>query len=283
MTKKTSVYRSFFIHPATWAILAILMRSISLLIQGVDPIVFEHAAAPLLIIQTLFTLMAGVMVVGIASYLVYRMVRYGCAKDSDIDDIDEEACPKNPNVIFKYLSETLDWTKPYPWAKPLFFVVLICSLLTAFVLIVGYFTDGFGLFPGSFSFMGPVFDFMISGFLASAKAVFALPGLGFLDLASDAGMMITAQAVSIAMCILASFLVPITCSRILNTLLGGDEGKIMVVSELDVDMDEARERSIESQEKEEGEASEGCDFCAFLADVPRLVCEILPSCSKGLG
>jgi hypothetical protein len=221
MTKKTSVYRSFFIHPATWAILAILTRSISLLIQGVDPLAFQQAAAPLLIIQTLFTMMAGVMVTSIGAYLIYRIKRYGW---SDLrPSVNTETLSENPNVVLKYISETMDWTKSYPWAKPLFLVVTILSISITLFLTMGYFTDGFGLFPDSFSFMGPVFDYLISGLLASTKAVAALPGLEFLGLVSDATMMMTAQGVSIGMFILASFLVPITINRVLNTLLGGGE------------------------------------------------------------
>lgn len=224
---KTPIRRSFFLHPATWIMGTFLAYGISLLIQGLSSETFAQVAAPLFIIQSVFTLIAGVMAAGAIAYLAYRTWHYFYRNYSDseeaqnmkVNEYNGYHAPEHASLIYKYVSENVLWIKNHQVVGALFIAVSVVSVLTALVLIIGYFTDGFGFSPGSFSFMAPVFDFMINGFLAGLHAAAALPGLEFLASASDASLLLGAQIISGILFILTPLILAITADRLINSVL----------------------------------------------------------------
>lgn len=235
--------RRAFFNPSTWMFIGFVVPlAISFLIQGlasngsIGAEILAQAAGPLLMIQTVFTGIAALMLVGAVlgllhyayQKLTYPQVEKPQRGNIAFDHTDESYAHalkeweklQPRSAVVEYLKELGAWMVARPEISIPLGIFCVGSVLAAVVLIIGYFT-GFG-YPGVFDFMLPVFNFIGTGFASGIQGLSSLPGLEFLGgLTAGPGLELASQIFTMFALVVGAIFTVDTVRRVTQTATEG--------------------------------------------------------------
>lgn len=218
--KRRQAFRQFILNPSTWVIGFLLTFGISLIIQAFNAAVFAEAVMPLTIIQMVFTSAASLMLVGLvvavacwAVSAIYQHLKP--FQPSPLGKAKEKAKYIEENDLQNYVNEFFS----HKWLAGVSITVGALCVLTVVILTVGFLTDGFGVFLGSFDFMAAVFNAIGGGFTAGMQSISHLPGLTSLGSISEPALQLIGQIATVSILALTAIFLPDGIRRIVQARL----------------------------------------------------------------
>lgn len=224
--KRTPLWQSFFLNPSTWIFISIILASIGLLIQGVNPAVFAQAAATLGIMQMLLVgLVMSMLIAGLLYSIAYAIhekrtrIEYSTVDENGEEhsiEVDNDRSSKN--LIARYFAERR--ASIFRNRETFVLVAWIWGVGSALLVVFIGFTIKYfagGLIPDSL--MGHLFSFMSQVFLLTIHALAGFPGLEFLGDISDATLLFVGEIISAVMLSLAIFFITDNVSRMAETFM----------------------------------------------------------------